>query len=167
MSATRTCSYCGRENDRAETLCRECGTDFSQRSPAPPRDRSVLIRRLRVALAGIGIVGGLLWLVFGYLLLLFHGFKAGGPQGGMSQEAWALCIAVILITFIYYAVVSSSVWTRALLVVGVVVHALWAVAMVCIVGLSGGGFLLTPLFFAGAACWIGYAIASGRTSPQP
>jgi hypothetical protein len=108
-------------------------------------------------LAGIGIIGGLLWLVFSFLVLLFHGFKAGGAQGGMSRGEWALCNASVLVTFIHYAVVSDSVWSRRLLVVGIAIHLVWFVAVVCIVTLSGGGVLLTPLFFAGLACWIAYA----------
>ena len=57
MSATRTCSYCGRENDYADVLCRECGTELSF-TPRPLR-KSFAWRRVWVAVAAITILGGL------------------------------------------------------------------------------------------------------------
>lgn len=57
MSATRMCSYCGRENDGAEALCRECGTELS--STARPFRKSFAWRRVWVAVAAITILGGL------------------------------------------------------------------------------------------------------------
>jgi hypothetical protein len=75
----------------------------------------------------------------------------------MSGGEWVLCIAAVLITFVYYTIVSGSAWTRVLLLAGIAVHAFWAVGVVCIIALSDGGFIFTPLFFGGAACWIAYA----------
>ena len=153
----RTCSYCGRENEGTRTDCHECGSELSRASESP-RVRSVLSRRLRIALGIIGVGGGVLWFLVGCLILLFYGFKAGGPQGGMPLGEWASCITVVLITLIYYAIVSGNPWTRRLLMAGIVIHALWAFAVVCIVAQSGGGFIFAPLFFAGATCWIAYAV---------
>jgi hypothetical protein len=159
----RTCSYCGHENEEARTQCHECGTGL-RREPETPSDRSVSKRRLRIALGVIGVGGGLLWFCLGVLILLFSGWKPGGPQGGMSDGEWALCIATILITFIYYAVVSGSVWSRGLLLAGIAIHVLWAAAVVCIAALSDGGFIFAPLFFTGAACWIAYAMITPRAN---
>jgi hypothetical protein len=156
--ATRTCSYCGRENEESLARCPRCGTDLSSKSQ-PPRNSSVLSNRLRVALAGIGILGGLLWFILGAFVLIAPA-PPDARQGGMSDGELALCIMAILIAFIYYAIVSSAVWSRNLLWVGIGVHVLWAAAVLSILGLTGGGFLLLPVFLAGAACWIGYAVVT-------
>ena len=124
----------------------------------PSHNRRVFSRKLRFALGFIGVVGGVLWFFLGGLILLFSGFKPGGNQGGMSDGEWALCIAPVLFTFIYYGIVSCLVWSRFLLWCGIALHVLWAIAVVCIFTLSDGGFILTPLFFPGLACWTAYAI---------
>src|SRR5688572_10246469 len=58
MSATRVCSYCGRENDHAEVLCRECGTKHGS-TPRPLRKSFAWSRRVWVVLIASGIFGGL------------------------------------------------------------------------------------------------------------
>ena len=57
MSGRRTCSYCGRGNDSAEVLCRECGAELS--STARPFRKSFAWRRVWVAVAAITLLGGL------------------------------------------------------------------------------------------------------------
>jgi len=57
MSATRTCSYCGRENDHAEVLCRECGIGLGSKSQA--LGATIVWRRVWITLAAFVILGGI------------------------------------------------------------------------------------------------------------
>jgi hypothetical protein len=159
----RTCSYCGGENDDRRAECHGCGRELSP-ATEPLRHRAASIRRLRIALGVIGIGGGLLWFLFGCLILLVQGILPG-PQTGMSRGEWTFCIAAVLITLVYYAVVSVSIWSRGLLFTGIALHVLWVVAVIWIVTLSDGGFILMPLLLAGAACWIAFTAMAPHKRP--
>jgi len=57
MSATRTCSYCGRQKLHADVLCRECGTELGSKSQAlGPR---IVWGRVWIALAAFVSLGGI------------------------------------------------------------------------------------------------------------
>lgn len=119
---------------------------------------------LRRILGFLGFAGGVLWFFFSMLVLMFRGFKAGGPQGGMSGLQWFLCLGAVMFGFIYYAVVSMSQWTRPLLIVGGVIHVAALIAIVSILSFSDGGFIIAPFLLIGPVVWLAYATKSSDSN---
>src|SRR5688572_29888009 len=45
MNATRTCSYCGSENEDSPERCRKCGTDLSSKCDPPRVNAATMTKR--------------------------------------------------------------------------------------------------------------------------
>jgi hypothetical protein len=115
------------------------------------------MKALRTILGGIGIVGGILWFCVAVLIMTFRGFKAGGPEGGLSAGGWLGCFAAVISCSAYYIVVSGSKWSSRLKVTGWVLHSFYLFALVAILASTPAGIILAPLLAVGPVCWIIYA----------
>jgi hypothetical protein len=116
------------------------------------------MRALRIMLGFVGVIGLVIGLMLSVLMWLFHGFKPGGPQGGLSAWQGWLCALAPAAAFFYYACIAAFPWTRRLFVIGGVLHLILLFAVVTLVSFTDGGFVTLPILLVGPALWIIYAI---------
>ena len=104
----------------------------------------------------LGIGGLISWPVIFVLIEVFRGFKPGGPVGGPSNGQWLYCAIVLLVTSLYYIVVTTTA-TRWSIYLGVPVH-LAHLRSIFILTHTDGRMLFIPILTIGPVFWIAYAI---------
>lgn len=116
------------------------------------------MRTARTILRITGSIGFWLWPFLCGLAWLFHGFKPGGAQGGLTAFQGWLCFLAPTVSFIYYLCVAEMRWSRRLFVIGIIVQAGMLVAVVTLSSCTDGGFLVAPLLLVGPFAWLVYAV---------
>lgn len=73
----KTCTYCGRENDDALAVCRECGTELTSAEPASPapslsRRGRIVVGVVLLLLLGVAVISMPMLLLVVPLFALFY-----------------------------------------------------------------------------------------------
>jgi hypothetical protein len=115
------------------------------------------MHKVRTALGFLGVLGLFVWPILSLLVSLFHGFKPGGPQGGLSSfQGWFCALSLVAVSG-YYIAVAGGPWNRRLLRVGAALHAALLIAIFMLITSTDGGFLIAPVILVGPLLWTIYA----------
>lgn len=115
------------------------------------------MQKIRTALGVLGGVGLLAWPALSFIVWVFHDWKPGGAQGGLSVfQGWFCALSLVAVSA-YYIAVATAMWSRRLFGVGVVLHAAVFVAVVTLISSTDGGFVIVPVIFVGPILWMIYA----------
>ena len=93
---------------------------------------------IRTALGVFGFLGLLAWPMLNFIAWVFHDWKPGGAQGGLSL---------------------FQGWFR----LGVVLHVALFVAVSTLISFTDGGFVILPVIFVGSVLWMLYANRIGKS----
>lgn len=94
---------------------------------------------------------------------VFHDWKPGGAQGGLSLFQGWLCALCLVAVSAYYVAVSAAEWSRTLFRLGVVLHVALFVAVLNLISVTDGGFVILPVTFVGPVLWMLYAKRIGES----
>lgn len=115
------------------------------------------MQKIRTALGVLGGIGLFAWPILSLLAWLFHGFKPGGAQGGLSAfQGWFCALSLVAVSG-HYIAVAGVTWSRWLFGVGIALHTALFVAIVMLVSSTDGGFVIAPVIFVGPILWMIYA----------
>jgi len=118
---------------------------------------------IRTALGVFGFVGLLAWTVLSFVAWVFHDWKPGGAQGGLSLFQGWFCALCLVTVSAYYVAVSAAEWSRTLFRLGVVLHVALFVAVLTLISFTDGGFVILPVIFVGPVLWMLYANRIGKS----
>ena len=118
---------------------------------------------IRTALGVFGFVGLLAWTVLSFVAWVFHDWKPGGAQGGLSLFQGWFCALCLVTVSAYYVAVSAAEWSRTLFRLGVVLHVALFVAVITLISFTDGGFVILPVIFVGPVLWMLYANRIGKS----
>lgn len=111
---------------------------------------------IRTALGVLGSLGLLIWPTLSFLSLLFHNWKPGGSQGGLSVYQSGFCALTLISVSAYYVWVAKTEWRAGLFGAGIVLHMALFVAIVMLASFTDGGFLIAPVISIGPVLWMAY-----------
>jgi hypothetical protein len=115
---------------------------------------------IRTALGVLGGIGLLVWPILSLIAWLFHGFKPGGAQGGLSAfQGWFCALALVAVSA-YYIAVAESTWSRRMFGFGVGFHTALFIAIAILISFTDGGLLIAPVIAVGPILWMIYATQS-------
>lgn len=115
------------------------------------------MHKTRTALGVLGGVGLFAWPALSFIAWLFHDWKPGGTQGGLSAFQGWYCALSLFAVSAYYVAVAAAEWSRRLFIFGVALHAALFIAIVILISSTDGGFLIAPVIFVGPVVWMVYA----------
>jgi hypothetical protein len=110
----------------------------------------------RTILRIVGAIGIWAWPFLCGLAWLFHDFKPGGAQGGLTTVQGWLCALAPTVAFIYYRCVAEMRWTKRLFAVGVLAQFSLLLSVIVLVSATDGGFLVAPFLLVGPVVWVIY-----------
>jgi hypothetical protein len=123
------------------------------------------MKKIRTALGVLGGIGVFAWPTLGFIAWLFHDWKPGGAQGGLSAFQVWFCALSLMAVSAYYIAVAASQWSRWLFVTGAALHTALLISLVILISSTDGGFLIAPVILVGPVIWFIYAIRIRESKP--
>src|SRR5205823_7875008 len=121
------------------------------------------MKKIRTALGVLGGIGVFAWPALSFVAWLFHDWKPGGAQGGLSVFQGWYCALCLVAVSAYYVAVAAVEWCRRFFIVGLALHAALLMAVVMLISSTDGGFLIAPVICIGPVVWMVYAIRIGES----
>lgn len=121
------------------------------------------MKRIRKTLGMIGGIGLFAYPALSLVAWLFHDWKPGGSQGGLSMLAGWYCVVCLMVVSAYYVAVAAVEWCRRFLIVGLAIHLALFLAAVILISATDAGWLIAPMICLGPALWLVYATRIGAT----
>ncbi len=123
------------------------------------------MKKIRTALGVLGGIGVFAWPALSFIAWLFHDWKPGGAQGGLSAfQGWFCALSLVAVSA-YYIAVAASEWSQRLFVTGGVLHTALLISVVMLISSTDGGFLIAPVILVGPVIWLIYATRIRESKP--
>ena len=123
------------------------------------------MKKIRTALGVLGCIGVFVWPVLSLIAWLFHDWKAGGAQGGLSTFQGWFCALSLVAASAYYIAVAAAKWSKGLLITGGASQTALFITVAMLISSTDGGVFIAPVILAGPVIWLIYATRIRESKP--